>query len=196
VADPLAKTVCGIGYLGFGRHTITNASRAYGKWSGMLGRVFRPQTKQIKTNYQDCQVHSSWLCFQTFADWYEDQPYFLEDGYELDKDLKKFGNRIYSDEYCSVIPKELNSMLSRITRTNRFGPGVGLVSTGKFTSGITVNGVHQYLGTYETPLLASMAYMNSFKAALIELGQGLHSNQRITWLQLEHVKRFADRISG
>lgn len=59
--------------------------------------------------YIDCSVCTDWLEFQNFAKWFSEN--YIE-GYQLDKDILKKGNKIYAPEFCVFIPQEINKLFN------------------------------------------------------------------------------------
>lgn len=155
----------------------------------MLLRVYRPDTPQLIKDYEGTSVDSIWHDFQAFAEWFDQQPFCGVAGYELDKDLKVRGNRIYAPEFCSLIPKELNAFISADRRQNLHGAGVGFIKlTGRYFSQIKWRGKNKYLGTFDTKEEAHLAYQQARPAALNELVDALLAEGKITEKQAEIAK--------
>ncbi len=107
VKDKLAKTVCGVGFLGDGKYTGSHENRKpYLIWRSMLHRCYI--TTDHHCTYADCTVVDEWHNFQNFAKWYDENYPHGECGYELDKDIKVKGNRVYGPETCLFVTKERN----------------------------------------------------------------------------------------
>jgi hypothetical protein len=98
--------------------------------------------------------------FQCFAEWHEKNcP--GEPGYNMDKDIKISGNRIYRPEACSFVPHKINKLII----VNKSKSGVfpaGVSENGKaFKAQLRVKGRLVHLGTYRTPEEAHAAYVTS-----------------------------------
>lgn len=107
VKDRLSKTVCGVGFIGDGDYKPSWMGRKpYLVWRCMLHRCY-VRTASNKA-YLDCEVDSYWHNFQNFAKWFDDN--WPKDGkmYELDKDIKVKGNRIYSPDTCMFVTRQEN----------------------------------------------------------------------------------------
>lgn len=128
VKDPYRPSTFGVGYLGFGDHKANSRrhrSKAYECWHSMIQRCYSIKYQERHPWYAGCTVDPRWHNFQTFADWYYDN---YVTGYELDKDTKYFGNKVYSPDNCVFIPPSVNrSHKSSYTLRNR--------GSGKLTSG-------------------------------------------------------------
>lgn len=112
VKDFNKPTVSGVGYLSKGRFKAN--SQAYFTWHNMLQRCYSKTYQKVYNYWEDCTVCDEWLNFQNFAGWFEKN--YIK-GFDLDKDCKVLGNRVYSPEFCSYIPQAKNR--STQTSTNR-----------------------------------------------------------------------------
>lgn len=190
----MKRTVYGVGFLGDGPRTHRGDTTAYRKWAHMLMRVYAPPTEQMKHDYAGHDVAKDWHNFQEFAEWYYTQPFAGRKGYELDKDLREVGNKYYSSDYCELIPAELNSLLSKDNRRNKYGVGVLREhKTGKFTSLIQTRGNRTYLGTFITAEEATRAYMTEHLKRLDVIGQDMLASNQITADQFAYLKAFIEK---
>lgn len=108
VQDKLARTVYGLGYIGDGEYgTCTNGVKehSYITWKNMFDRCYYSGYQDNNPTYRGCTVEEEWHNFQNFAKWYEDN--YIE-GFQLDKDIKVKGNKIYGPETCMFISKQEN----------------------------------------------------------------------------------------
>ena len=94
-------------------------AKPYVTWKNMLQRAYCQKYQAKQPTYIGCSVSDEWLDYQVFAEWFCEQEY-SDIGYDLDKDLLVAGNKVYSPEACSFIPRELNSILTdcKAARTN------------------------------------------------------------------------------
>ena len=117
IKDPCKPSIYGIGFIGVGEFSGgTGASGVhstpYKIWHGMFKRCYGVDYP----SYRDCSVCPEWHNYQNFAKWYKDN--HPNDGvkYDLDKDIKINGNRVYSPNSCSfVTPKENKQKAHAIT---------------------------------------------------------------------------------
>lgn len=125
VKDPYCPTVQGVGFIGEGKHPTSvggKQTRAYSIWKHMLERCYSHKLHKRRPSYRECVVARRWHCFQQFANdlitlegynnWIDPNT-----GYELDKDIKIPGNKVYSVETCMFVSKEVNS---RDANTRRY----------------------------------------------------------------------------
>lgn len=153
------RSSCGVGYLGEGPYTTRvggKKSKAYEVWSSMLKRCYLPTYRKRLPTYEACIVHPIWHNFQTFAAWYESQP--KEEGWQLDKDILSTGDKIYSPDTCTLVPRALNSLITE-NKTTRNGLPTGVTKhkTG-YRARVSINSKTIRLGTYKTPQEAFVAY--------------------------------------
>lgn len=104
----MTTTVCGIGYFGIGKYkssTKGKLTKSYRAWYAMLSRCYSENAQKIHPSYVDCYVTKEWFNFQVFAKWF-DENYI--DGFQLDKDIRVKGNKIYSPEACCFVSQQDN----------------------------------------------------------------------------------------
>lgn len=110
---PYERTVYNIGYLGEGKYSPKTHKKHYNAWYNMIKRC----VKSIEyPSYENCKVCEEWLCFQNFAEWYDEHYYSVSTlDLELDKDIFQynFDNKIYSPQTCCLVPHKINSMFRR-----------------------------------------------------------------------------------
>lgn len=113
VRDKLMPRVSGVGYIGVGPHQHRIGGklvRCYTVWKGMLQRCYSERHQKLYPAYVGCSVCKEWHNWQNFATWYyanlpEDADTVL---YELDKDMKVPGNKVYSPDTCTFLTKAQN----------------------------------------------------------------------------------------
>lgn len=138
IRDRLAKTVYGIGVIGVGIHKPMigpDHNPAYKSWSRMLERCYSVRWQKAKPTYIGCTVCEDWLNYQIFSEWYYSN--YPKDGkeYQLDKDIKVDGNKIYSPETCMFVTPEENSIKAHArnaTVKNPEGVTVSIYNVARF----------------------------------------------------------------
>lgn len=140
VKDHLYPSIFGVGFIGVGEHKTSDKNgkntRAYITWRGMIARCYSPRELEKRPTYSDCTVCEEWHNFQNFAEWFYEENPENNAGYQLDKDLKEFGNRLYSPDKCLMVPKLVNQfILDNESRRGAYLIGVSFHrNTGKFVS--------------------------------------------------------------
>ena len=168
VKDPYHPSVQGIGYGGVGKYTRTNDPTVYEIWKSALRRVYNPASSSDKRNYKGCTVHPDWHNFQTFAEWYEAQPNAYREGFDLDKDLLVLGNKQYGPNTCSLVPQEINELLTKRDYSRGKWP-IGVYynkRNNKFVAQCNVRGEAFHLGYFDTPEEAHEVYLK-FKRKVV-----------------------------
>jgi len=165
-----------IGYIGEGKYS-TNNLKEYRLWFRIHQRCNSNDFHIKHPTYKDCKVCEEWHNFQNFAEWCQTQPNFRMDGFELDKDLKLFGNKIYGPEYCSFVPQEINCLLNDSKAMRGLCPqGVCYrKSRKKFRVRLSINNKSKELGSYNTPEEAFKVYKNE-KETHIKFMANKHKN--------------------
>jgi hypothetical protein len=167
--------VYGIGYnsaarrKAFGLPVHKTTGRAHRRWLDMFTRCYKSKA----TAYAGCTVCRKWHDFQEFADWFVAQPYAHEADAELDKDILDPLNTVYSQEFCSLVPRVINQMF-RNSRSQRgtlpIGVTVGARRKG-FVARISKYGKQVYLGKFGDIITAFEAYKAAHRAYCIELAE-------------------------
>jgi len=125
VKNPNFPILYGKGYLGIGKWKSSikgKSTREYQLWTGILGRCYREDSYNI--TYKDCEVDEEWFSFQVFAEDLKDLHGYREWKnskvprlWQLDKDIKVKGNKIYSKENCKLVLRKDN--MARNNKTQR-----------------------------------------------------------------------------
>lgn len=106
--DRMRPSVFGVGFLGEGKHLANSRrvkSQAYNTWHNMIQRCYSLAYQKKYPYWRDCVVCTKWHNFQNFAEWFYENHV---EGYDLDKDCNKIGNKTYSPDYCEFIPTFIN----------------------------------------------------------------------------------------
>lgn len=173
VKNPYAPSIHGVGYVGVGKHKVSVASRktkTHQVWSSMMERGYCEKYKYKNPTYLECSVHPDWHNFQVFAEWYTNhESYGL--GYHLDKDLLIKGNKVYSEDTCCLLPRDINAaILSGGSCRKDLPVGVYLIKrNSKYFSSVRKFNKNTHLGVFSTIDEAAEAYKIAKKAHLIEL---------------------------
>ena len=146
-------------------------------WKSMLERSYSVKFKIKNQSYRNTTCSNDWNTFSNFLNWCLIN---YKHGYELDKNLIKRNNTIYSDETCLFIPQEVNKFLSINKRKTSILPvGVGkLYNT--FRARITTDGILRHLGTFATSEEAHKAW----QLAKIEQASILMERYNLPQMQL------------
>lgn len=137
----------------------------YKVWKSMLGRCYNKKFHAVQPTYADCSVCDDWKIFTNFKHWMKNQDWY---GKELDKDILKEGNKVYSSNLCVFISGSTNKLLNDRSRLRgKYPQGVSLDKRrGKFDAQCNVGGKKNYLGMFSTVSEAEEAYI-MFKANVI-----------------------------
>lgn len=152
------KLVYGVGIKGSGSSWVNGKRvKSYSIWSNMLERCYCHKRLRAKPQYKDCIVCDEWLDYECFKVWFNEN---YIDGYHLDKDLLKQGNKKYSPDFCVFIPKEINNLITASdAKRGSYPLGVNIVKhNGKFRASISKYGKKETIGIFLTESEASKAY--------------------------------------
>ena len=163
VKDPYLPSIYGVGIVGT-EYPINEGgvlTKEYVLWTGMLERCYSDTYKKKRPTYEGCEVSDNFKSYEYFYDWCNKQIGFGVKGWHLDKDLLIKGNKVYSENTCVFLPREINQVL--VKRTASRGEhliGVYWHSKGKaFRAQVNKNkGKPEHLGSFNTELEAFNAY--------------------------------------
>ena len=173
VKDPYSPSVCGIGIVGTKYPPTVNGviTKEYDLWQNMLRRCYSDSSKKKRPTYEGCGVSDNFKSFEYFYEWCQKQIGFGVASFELDKDLLVKGNKIYSEDSCIFIPKEINSLLIKsVASRGVYLIGVCWSKTHKtFKAQVSKNkGKSEYLGYYNTEIEAFNAYKTAKESFIKE----------------------------
>jgi hypothetical protein len=132
----------------------------YQLWKNMIARCYSESWGERNPTYVGCTVSENFKNFQYFAEWCQSQIGFGNKGWQLDKDILIKGNKVYSEDTCVFVPKEINMWIQN-KRSNRGGLPIGVsyhTDSGKYVAQCGINGTRVHLGLYANPEGAFEAY--------------------------------------
>jgi hypothetical protein len=129
----------------------------YKRWLGVLERCYSTKWHESSPTYKGCTICEEWLTFSNFRSWMVEQDWQDK---QLDKDIIKSGNKIYSPETCIFITSQINSLLNDCGKARGNHPKGVVFSNGhgRFKSTCYVNGKPNHLGYFDTSKKASDTY--------------------------------------
>ena len=173
IKNPYHRSVYGVGYVGQGKYDISinrKATNYYSDWNDMIRRCYSDKYHEKYPTYKDCFVNEEAHCFQDFAEWWHNNYYEIEgEQMCLDKDILIKGNKEYSFNTMVFVPQRINKLFTK--RDNYRGDlpiGVRYENTtSKYQTSCQTLNRNKYLGLYDTPHEAFLAY-KEFKEAYIK----------------------------
>ncbi len=170
----MKPSVCGVGYLGGNLELKAsyNGKKCpiYYAWVRMFERCYSKKFHRINPTYIGCTVSDEFKDYSKWREWYDNYQY-KQDGWHLDKDLLVKGNKVYSKETCVFLPREINAVLTKATKSR----GKHLVGVSynkfnkKFHSSVSKYSKNTTLGYYDNEYDAYLAYKQAKEAYLKEL---------------------------
>ena len=174
VKDPYVPSVHGIGVTGTKYQSTSNGveTKEYMLWKSMLERCYSDSAYQKKRpTYKDCEVSENFKSYKYFYEWCNKQIGFDVKGFDLDKDLLVKGNKVYSENTCVFIPREINQVLTKCTASRgKHLIGVCWSKTANaFKAMVRINkGKQEFLGYFKTEIEAFKAYKEAKESFIKE----------------------------
>ena len=163
----------GVGIIGdkYSTYNKGKKTKEYALWCSMLDRCYSNKLHEKYPTYKDCSVSKNFAFFTFFVEWCRKQTGFNQSDFNLDKDLLIKGNKIYSENACCFLPKEVNIALTKRENLRGDSPiGVKFCKfSNKFTSRICRDGKFIHLGYFDDELTAFNAYKIEKEQYLQEL---------------------------
>lgn len=163
VKNPMYPSVLGVGFTGVGEYRSKIDGKddpAYIMWMSMMIRCYCKEFQKRDVSYIGCSVGSHWHNYQNFAQWYYGHDNCNE-GYQLDKDLLVRGNKVYGPKNCSLIPAQINALITEPRKKNNGLPvGVDFYKRrGLFRARVCIKGKSREIGFFKTAQQARLAYI-------------------------------------
>ena len=173
VKDPYAPSVYGIGVLGTKYPSRVNGvlTKECALWYSMLQRCYSESYKKKQPTYEGCEVSDNFKSFEYFYEWCQKQVGFRNSGWHLDKDLLLKGNKVYSEDICVFVPKDINLLLTKCTASRgEYLIGVSWCKRDMaFRATVSRNkGKQEHLGLFNTELEAFKAYKQAKESFIKE----------------------------
>lgn len=130
---------------------------SYNVWRNLFVRCYLPSLHKREPTYIGCSVSKDWIHFSDFIKWYNE---YHRDGYDLDKDILVKGNKVYSPKLCCFIPRKINTLLHKRVKNKKGLPSGVHTNKGlkPYKSGLSIDGKHKHLGSFDTVLEAFTAF--------------------------------------
>lgn len=159
VRNPYDKTLLGIGFLGEDPldSCVKNRKKCMSLWRSMLTRCYTEEYKNL--TYAECAASDNFLNFKFFGEWANDQIGFLNEGWQLDKDIIFRGNKLYSENTCAFVPAEINTLvISCKSRRGKYPIGVTKHTHNTYSAQLSRENGPKFLGCFKTPEEAFYRY--------------------------------------
>ena len=177
ISNPYFPSAFGVGYMGIGEFKSKDENgkhtKCYNAWHNMLKRCYYSKYQEKNTTYENCTVCKEWHNYQVYAKWHNENYYEIEgQTMTLDKDILNKGNKGYSTETCVFTPQFINVLFTK-RDTERGEYPIGVSKNGnKFKALLNKgDGKQIYLGTFDTPEQAFLAYKKAKEEYIKEVAE-------------------------
>lgn len=167
VKDYLHPSIYGKGILGEGFKQSDSQSYSFQLWKNMLKRCYSEVSFKKSPSYEQCLTSETFNHYQQFKTWCNSQLGFGNTGWELDKDILVKRNKVYSEDTCCFVPKEINLLLVKHDK----GRGDYLLGVDyhKNRKQFRARCSDKHLGWFNTELEAFRAYKQAKEAYIKEV---------------------------
>ena len=177
VKDHSIPSTYGVGIVGETvRSMSTERKYLYGVWVKMLERCYCEKAQFKNPTYKGCTVSDNFKNFSYFHDWCIKQIGFNQTDanghqFSLDKDILFKGNKVYSEDTCCFVPREINNLLltSKKTRGSYLIGVYKKAQSTKYRAEVRRNGKGHCLGSFNTEIEAFHAYKHAKEAYIKEV---------------------------
>lgn len=139
-----------------------------------LSRIIeRCNTKDETSVYYGCTVDRNFRNFEVFKNWYYKQVGCDQESWHIDKDILVKGNKVYSEETCCLVPREVNLFFTKAERIRGDYP-IGVYynkTSGTFKASISIDGKNKSLGSFDNEWSAFIAYRNAKEEKAVDLAK-------------------------
>jgi len=140
-------------------------TKEYETWYNLLLRCYSPSIHEKFPTYTSCSVGENFKNYSYFRDWCQSQTGFGFKGFQLDKDLLLKGNKVYSEDTCLFLPRELNVLLTSGKAVRGSLPVGVTLQSGRFKAQCCIDKpLPRFIGYFDTPELAFQAYKQAKEA--------------------------------
>lgn len=173
VKDRSTATVYGVGVVGEEPTKIRGVhEKEYRMWKNMLERCYSEDFLMKNRTYANCKASDNFKHYPYFKEWCNNQIGFGNEGWELDKDILVKGNKVYGEDTCCFVPREVNTLFI-VNKKIRGALPVGVYfnkANQKFVSNVSKgSSTREYLGSYLTPEEAFYVYKQAKEAYIKEV---------------------------
>ena len=176
ISNPMTPSVYDIGYMGIGKFKSRDENgkqtKCHKTWISMLMRCYSSKYQEKHPTYKGCTVCKEWWNFQVFAEWYYSHFYEIEGQImNLDKDILKKGNKIYSPETCIFVPQFINKLFIKSDKARGNCP-IGVSKHGnKFEAQLRKGNERIHLGACNTVEEAFQVYKHAKEQYIKEMAE-------------------------
>jgi hypothetical protein len=125
-------------------------TKQYYLWQNMLKRCYDGNYQAKQPTYIGCSASDKFKNYSYFYEWCQAQIGFGNNGWQIDKDIIRRDNKVYSEDVCVFVPREINNFFTTRGADRGHHPiGVDFHKiTGKYQARCNVNGKSKYLGLF------------------------------------------------
>lgn len=171
------KLIYGVGVNDY-KGVTRGDDKCYSIWRQILARCYDKRTQETSPTYVGCSICEEWKRYSVFKEWFDKN--YIE-GYALDKDIAKRGNKVYCPQFCNFIPREINALLNthKRSRGRVLSLGVSLMRGIYVAQCSFGDGNPIVVGRFRTEQEAFQAYKNAKENYIKKVAQDYYDRGKI-----------------
>ena len=132
--------------------------KEYHTWYNLFIRCYDEKAFIKHGTYAQCEVCDEWYLYENFYEWLHQQENFTQwlnnPDWDIDKDIIIKGNKIYTPDNCSLVPKNVNMLF--LTNKQIRGP---------YPIGVTYDKrIDRYVARCNNPLTEKREYLGRYNS--------------------------------
>lgn len=171
IKNPEYPSYYKVGIIGIGNYKQMidgKQTEEYSHWRNLIKRCNSKSCHLKRPNYKDCFVGKSFIRFQDFAKWYDENKWSNISIF-LDKDILVKGNKEYGKDTCVLVDNRINNLFVKSNKIRgKFPIGVHYdKNINRYIAQCYNEITTHHIGCYLTPKEAFQAY-KQFKETYIK----------------------------
>ena len=206
IHNPFAPTVSGYGIKGIKYPTRDEMNTKkyaleYLTWCNMLKRSVDKKYEDKFPSYKEVSCDPRWQYYENFYEWMHEQENFEklkeQNDMNLDKDILIKGNKLYSPDLCTLVPRRINNLLLKSDAIRgQYPMGVHYYPRNKKYGAVEGSRDNQrFLGLCDTIEEAFMKYKEAKEQRIKDMAKEEYEKENITKKCYEALMNYTVEIT-
>lgn len=137
------------------------------RWNHVMRRCYSVKFKEEYASYVRCTSSENFRSLRYFSSWWDIQVGSSNKDWQLDKDILVKGNKLYSEDTCVFVPREINNLFNKPNNSTKL-IGTSLCKRSNKFRAILKN---KHIGLFQTEVEAFYAYKEAKEAYIKEVAE-------------------------